>query len=627
MRGGIVQFVLGVFALFAASNAAASEQTGPLSLMTTSQGLGENYQIGQKVFQQTCAGCHNASGGRAPQPSVLRAMRPDVIYKALTQGVMKPVASSLSDAERIAVSEYLAERKMVSAKDVAPPFMCPAKHARFDRMAPPTYAGWGFDLANSHAVSAKAAGLTRADLGKLKLKWAYGFADSNRARSQPSLAAGAIFMGSHNGHILALDRETGCERWRYEAKAEVRTAVVIEPWQRGDSKADPLAFFGDLAGNVYAVRAFTGEPVWTVRGDTHNVAIITGTPALYDGTLFVPISSMEENSAADPNYPCCTFRGSVVALDARTGKEKWRTWLVGEPQQRKDESGKTEHGPSGVAVWNTPAVDPRRGLIYFATGDNYTQPATELSDAVIALDMKTGAIRWSHQAIEGDAWNVGCFISSDNCPDDAGPDFDFGAGVILTRTRGGRDVVLAGQKAGITYAFDADSGEQVWKRRVGRGGLAGGVLFGIASQNGRLYAPVSDFGEIADKTHPAMPGLNAVDVTSGDLLWSAPMANVCRPDQVACLPGISSPPTATPGFVLAGADDGHLRAYAPDSGEVLLDLDLTTPFATVNGVEAKGGAMSGGAAPIVDGGQIIVASGYGHAMKMAGNVLLVYEKQ
>jgi polyvinyl alcohol dehydrogenase (cytochrome) len=589
--------------------------------------IGESFAIGQRVFKANCAGCHEGSTGRAPQPAVLRNMPPETIYRALTEGAMKPMASGLSEGERVAVSEYLAMRKFADAGVKLQPKTCDARHARFDRKAVPTHTGWGLDPANSHAASAKSAGLTRADLGRLKLKWAYGFADSNRARSQPSLAGGAIFTGSHNGEVLALDRATGCERWRYEARAEVRTAVVIEPWQRGDAKADPLAYFGDLAGNLYAVRAFTGEQVWTARADSHNAALITATPALHDGTLFVTVSSIEESSAADPAYQCCTFRGSILALDARTGKEKWRTWMVGEPQRRQDEAGRTEYGPSGVAVWNTPAVDARRSLIYFATGDNYSQPATEMSDAVVALDMATGQIKWAHQAIEGDAWNVGCYVAAATCPEDAGPDYDFGAGVILARNAKGRDLVLAGQKAGIAYAFDADTGEQVWKRRVGRGGLAGGILFGMAAQSGRLFAPVSDFGEIADKTHAAMPGMNAISIDSGELLWSAPMANTCSPERKNCYPGISAAITATPDFVIGGGDDGRLRAYAPESGEVLLDMDLLRAFETVNGVSASGGSMSGGAAPIVDGGQIIVASGYGHAMKMPGNVLLVFEKE
>jgi polyvinyl alcohol dehydrogenase (cytochrome) len=588
--------------------------------------IGASFEIGQKVYKSTCSGCHDSSGGRAPQPAVLRNMRPETIYRALTDGVMKPMAAGLSDAERVAVAEYLALRKLVGPDSAPKVLACDAKHARFDLSAVPTFTGWGFDPANTHAVSAKAAGLARADLGNLKLKWAYGFAHSNRARSQPALAGGAVFTGSHNGEVIALDRATGCERWRYQARAEVRTAVVIAPWTSGDAKAEPAAFFGDLAGNVYAVRAFSGELVWTARADQHNAAIITATPTLHDGTLFVAISSSEESTAADQDYHCCSFRGSILALDAATGKEKWRTWLVGVPQ-RREEDGRSAYGPSGVAVWNTPTVDAKRGLIYFATGDSYSQPATELSDAVVAMDMATGAIRWSHQATQGDAWNVGCFIGGATCPDDAGPDFDFGAGVILVRDAGGRDLVLAGQKSGIAYAFDADTGKQVWQRRVGRGGLAGGILFGMAAQNGRLFAPVSDFGEIADKTHPAMPGMNAVAIDTGELIWTRPMGNTCKPGRNGCSPGISAAITATPDFVISGGDDGRLRAYAPESGEVLLDMDLLRSFETVNGVSASGGSMSGGAAPIVDGGQIIVASGYGHAMKMPGNVLLVFEKQ
>jgi polyvinyl alcohol dehydrogenase (cytochrome) len=589
--------------------------------------MGENYAIGKRVYQQTCAGCHDTGMNRAPQPTVLRNMRPASIYRVLTTGVMRAMAANLTDKERVAVSEYVAERKLVADTPPAPSSLCTGQRAQFDREALPAQAGWGFDLGNSHAVSAQAARVTRADLGKLKLKWAYGFADSNRARSQPSLAGGAIFTGSHNGHVIALDRATGCERWRYEARAEVRTGVVIAPWQRGDAAVDPLAFFGDLSGNVYAVKAFTGEPVWTVRADTHTAAIITATPALFAGTLFVPISSLEESAAGDPNYPCCTFRGSIVALDALTGKEKWRTFMVDPPQRREGDDGRSGFGPSGVAVWNTPAIDPKRGLLYAATGDNYSSPTTSLSDAVIALDIATGRIVWAHQATEGDAWNVGCYLGAANCPQDAGPDFDFGAGVILARGPSGSDVVLAGQKSGVAYAFDADTGKQVWRRRVGRGGLAGGTLFGIAAQGGKVFVPITDFGASSDTTFPASPGLYALDVASGELAWSAPMANTCVPQHPDCFAGISGAITATPDFVIAGGDDGRLRAYAADSGAVLLDMDLLRSFETVNGVAASGGAMSGGAAPIVDGGQIIVASGYGHAMKMAGNVLLVFEAQ
>ena len=589
--------------------------------------IGENFAIGQRVYKQTCAGCHDSGLSRAPQPPVLSNMKPQTIYRAITEGAMKPMAASLTDKERVAVAEFLSHRKLTDAGSTGPTHMCNARHAAFDRKAPPTHAGWGYDMANSHAVSAKAAGFTRADLGKFKLKWAYGFADASRARSQPSLAGGAIFTGSHNGDVLALDRATGCERWRYQARAEVRTSVLVESWTSGDSSAEPLAFFGDLAGTVYAVKAFTGEKVWTTRADSHNAAVITATPALHNGVLYVTVSSLEESSAVDPSYVCCTFRGSVVALDAKTGKEIWRTYTVGEPQKLKDEDGRDTYGPSGVAVWNTPAIDPGRDLLYVATGDNYSQPATELSDAVLALDMKTGRIVWSHQATEGDAWNVGCFVSGANCPDDAGPDFDFGSGVILVKSSSGRDLVLAGQKSGVAYAFDADTGEQVWKRRVGRGGLAGGILFGMAAQNGTLYAPVSDYGESEDSSWPASPGLYAIDIDSGELAWSAPMANTCRADQKACIPGISSPPTATPEFVIAGSDDGRLRAYAADTGEVILNIDLAREWETMNGVDASGGSMSGGAAPIVDGGQIIVASGYGQAIKMPGNVLLVFEKE
>ncbi|MBV1918143.1 MAG: PQQ-binding-like beta-propeller repeat protein [Sphingomonadaceae bacterium] len=588
--------------------------------------LGANFKLGKQVYQSSCAGCHDTGVNRAPQKFELDRMRPDAIYKALTDGVMRSMASGLGDTEKIAVSEFLAGRRLSSTAPQPKANTCAGPLAQFDRSKPPAFSGWGLDRANTHGIPSQKAGLHKADVSKLKLKWAYGFPDSARIRSQPSLGGGAIFIGGQNGIVRALDRETGCERWRFEAAAEVRTAVILSPWEADDENADPLAFFADQAGNAYAIRAFTGELVWKKRMDEHPVTVITASPTLYGGQLFVPVSSLEEAAAANPHYLCCTFRGSVVALDPATGKENWRTYMVGEPQRIAQDNGAESYGPSGVAVWNTPAIDPDRGVLYVATGDNYSEPATELSDAIVALDLKTGAIAWHYQATKGDAWNVACYFQSANCPDDEGPDFDFGAATILVPDVDGRDLVLAGQKSGIAYAIDADNGKVVWQTRLGRGGLTGGILFGIAAIDGKLFAPISDYGEHDYSKHPPSPGLYAVDIASGKLIWESPAKNVCTADLPVCDPGMSGAITATPELVFSGAHDGHFRIYAADTGAVLLDLDLKRRFETVNGVAATGGAMGGGAAPIADDGQLIIASGYG-PRNMAGNVLLVYEAE
>lgn len=599
-------------------------ESAPQSVMGGSLANLKHYAQGKQVYEAHCSGCHDAGIGRAPLRVALRALRPDAIYKILTEGVMRPMARGLSDADRRAVAEFLAEREMSAASAAPPANMCPPARAAFDRDAPPAFPGWGLDAANGRAIPAGQAGIRPADVPRLKLKWAFGFDGASRVRSQPSLAGGAIFVGSQDGYIHALDRLTGCERWRFEAKGEVRTAVVVQPWRKGDGAANPLAFFADQIGTVYAIRAFTGELVWSKRIDTHGAAVVTATPALYDGVLYVPVSSVEEAAAADPAYNCCTFRGSLVALDAATGEERWRTYTVGKPQPRGTKDGRQSAGPSGVAIWNTPAIDPVRKRIYVATGDNYSGPTTPLSDSILALDMATGAIVWNYQATSGDAWNAACYFRTGNCPDDAGPDFDFGAQTILAHGPDGRDLVLAGQKSGIAYGVDADTGTLAWEQRLGRGGISGGVLFSIASAEGRLFVPISDTGQNAAATYPASPGLHALDAASGRRLWDAPAANTCAKGRTDCDPGISGAITTTGELVFAGADDGHFRIYSAATGKVLRDFALERPFTTVNGVAASGGSMSGGSGAIADHGQLILTSGYGHAFKMAGNVLLVY---
>lgn len=578
---------------------------------------------GATVYRENCAGCHDTGAGRAPARVILGFMTPDAILAALTNGAMKAQGSALSQEQKVEVAQHLSGQAFGAAHAAlpeAPP--CTGEAASFDRSQPPAFAGAGLDLAATHSVTAAQAGLGKADLGKLKLKWAFGFPTANRARSQPALGGGAIFVGSHGGRVYALDRKTGCARWTFDAGSEVRTGIVLSAWRAGDARAVPLAFFGDWTGNAYAVEAFTGKLVWRQRADDHPAAVITASPAYYEGTLYVPVSSLEEAAAASPGYHCCTFRGSVLALDARTGKEKWRTWLVDEPQPQP---GSTSLGPSGVPVWSGIAIDEKRGNLIVATGDNYTHPVTDMSDALVAMDLATGTIRWHFQATQGDAWNVDCVTPApDQCPADAGPDYDFGAIPLIAHVSDGRDLVVAGQKSGIAWAVDAATGKLAWKRQVGRGGMAGGVHFGLAAQGERVYVAISDMPDGVERPFPAAPGIHALDLAIGKPLWDAlSPADACK-GRALCLPGNSGAITATPDLVLAGSDDGLVRIHDAATGQVLWQFDTAQDFASVNGVPARGGAISGGAAPIVDGGQVIVSSGYGFVSKLPGNALLVF---
>jgi len=581
---------------------------------------------GKAIYRANCAGCHDQGSARAPQLTLLRYMSPEAIHRALTSGVMRAQAAALTEDQKVQVAQFLSSRKLGPPAALTPVNLCQGKAADFDRGEPPVFTNWGLDLASTHHIPAKTAGLNPANVGKLRLKWSFGFAGAERLRGQPTLAGGAIFIGSHNGEVYALDRETGCVRWKFDAPTEVRSAVVVAPWKAGDAAARPLAYFGDVRGAIYAVEAFTGKLAWKIVADPHPAAVITASPSLHAGTLYVSVSSLEEASATAPNYPCCSFRGSVIALDARSGREKWRTWMVGEPKPLSDAQGNERLGPSGVAVWNSPAIDVRRGQLTIDTGDNYTRPATDLSDSIVALDLATGRIKWHYQATKGDAWNVACMITGNtSCPEDKGPDYDFGAGTLLAKTKKGRDVVIAGQKAGIVYGIDPASGKLLWQTRVGRGGMAGGVNFGLAAAGGVVFAPVSDMFDGTPSKYPARPGVHALDAATGKELWYAPDTARCDKALRSCMAGTGGSLSVTPDLVMVGSDDGYVHILSAVTGKELWSYDTTQPLQTVNGVPARGGAISGGVTPIAYKGQLFVASGYGFGSKLPGNALLVFE--
>lgn len=588
---------------------------------------GTPFAAGGAIFSRSCAGCHDGSSPRAPTRIVLQQMRPEHIRQTLTSGPMKMQGSALSEEQRTQVAEYLAGRIIGAEAAVASPRMCRKHRTRFDFSEPPAFTGWGLDPENTHALTSEQAGITRDNVGSLKLKWAFGLPESSRVRSQPSLAGGSLFIGTPTGQVLALDRETGCMRWSFDADAEVRTTILVSPWQPGDKSANPLAYFADAAGNAYAVEAASGRLVWKVAADRQPSARITGSPALHGRALFVPVSSQEESAAANPRYACCSFRGNIVALDAATGAQIWRSYLV-EPAARTGtrENGTAMLSPSGVPVWSAPTVDAKRGQLYIATGNNYSAPASDKSNAIVALDLTTGAVRWHYQATAGDAFNAACVYPdmAELCPNEDAPDFDFGAAPVLAKDADGRELLLAGQKSGIAYALDPDSGTLVWQNRLGRGGVVGGIHFGIAAASGLLYAPVSDAIDNGDQDFPASPGLYAVDMATGELAWSAPSPDSCT-GRKFCNNGLGGGVTATPQIVIAGSDDAHLRIYDAASGKVLWDYDTMRTFDTVNGVAARGGAITAGTAPLAWQGELFVGSGYDYALKMPGNVLLAFE--
>jgi len=567
---------------------------------------------------------------KAPSRFFVSMMGAQNILNSMNVGMMSEQATQLSAEDRRAVAEYISGQSLDDLLETRQVPACDAEHG-FDYSKPPISTGWGVDPGNSRFQTLATAGLSAADVPGLEVKWAFAYPNAIKARSEPVSGGGAIYFGSQDGTVRALDAKTGCLRWEFKASAEVRTAIVISPWSADNADADPTLYFGDLLARAYAVSARTGELRWVSRVDDHRDATITGTPTLVGNRLFVPVSSLEVVAALDPAYSCCTFRGSMVALHAGTGEQIWKSWSIDE---EPSDAGKTSAGttilaPSGAPIWNSPAADLKRGRVYAGTGENYSSPADGNSDAIIAFDMKTGEKLWVSQQTSGDAWNTGCLIEfttdDANCPEENGPDYDFGASPILLTLPDGRDVVIGGQKSGAVMAIDPDTGETLWKTQVGRGGVQGGVHFGIAAEGSRIYVPINDMAYPEDITRykfktPAKPGLYALNAESGEFLWSSPAPEVCG-DLQHCDAGISHAITAIPGAVIAGHMDGRLRIYASESGEMLWELNSLQDFDTLSGEKAHGGSFSG-PGPIVADGMIYVNSGYGIYNHMAGNVLL-----
>lgn len=566
---------------------------------------------GAALFVQRCASCHSAGNDmRAPEPVVLHRMAKRSIVAALNSGRMKWEARGLSKAQKLALASYVAapDSPVVTitgycARDLDPP------------ANPPTWSGWGADAGNSRYQPAAAAGLDRSHLKDLKLKWAFGFPGAVATFGQPTSYAGRLFVGSEDGTVYALDSATGCLWWMFKASATVKTAISIG--NRGTA-----AFFGDTNGNVYALKIEDGSVLWQMHPEAHAAARITGSPLLVGSRLYVPISSGEEGASADPAYPCCTFRGSVIALDTATGQQLWKAYTIAqEPQPtRKSAQGVQYWGPSGAAVWSSPTADVKRRAIYVATGNNYSDPSTEMSDAVIAFDSKTGKILWSRQLTPKDVWNSGCVAEKkDNCPARRGEDYDFGAPPMLRTLPGGRSILLLAQKSGIIYALDPhQQGRLLWKSRIAHGGPLGGVEWGGAANNRYAYFPVSDF----DFDNPNVGGgVYALDLLTGKEVWHVPPPKPACAGQYGCSPAQMAPPTLIPGILFAGSLDGHLRAYDARHGDVIWDFDTAQSFKTTNGVRAHGGSLNG-AGPAIVNGMLFVNTGYTNAM--AGNVLLAF---
>jgi polyvinyl alcohol dehydrogenase (cytochrome) len=499
---------------------------------------------------------------------------------------------------------------------------CTAPAPMADVQSSPHWTSWGNDYANSRFQPAAMAGITAADVPKLKLKWAIGFPDTSHAWSQPTVAGGRVFVGSQGGRVFALDAKRGCVIWTFQTQGATRTAVTIGP---GEGAHRYLAYFTSIPGWLYAVDAETGVQVWRTKMEEHLSARLTGSPVVHDGRLYVGAGSFEEGMSAGGKYECCSFRGSLRAFNALTGELIWRSAMIQAPMQvLKEEKGRKVVGPSGGSIWSAPVLDEKRRLIYVTTGNGFSGPPEPLTDAIVALDLDTGQVRWSRQFGGEDIFVPGCGKPGNtnfSCPKENGPDADFGSAPILAHLPNGRDVIVAAQKSGAVWAVDPDRrGAIVWHYQAAprAAGEFGAIVWGQARDGKNVYVPVSN---IQDPPHAG--GLHALSLATGSQVWYAPpLTPACTPGP-GCTAAQASAPSVIEGVVFAGSADGVLRAYSTRDGKVIWSADTNGEFPTVNGVKAHGGSLIG-PGPTIAGGMLYVNSGYGSHQGRGGNVLLAF---
>jgi polyvinyl alcohol dehydrogenase (cytochrome) len=576
-----------------------------------------------------------------PQGVAIREMTPERIYASLTEGSMRAQSEGISDGQKRRIAEFMAGRPMGSSKAGSAanmPNKCASNPQMTDPAAGAGWNGWGNDNGNTRFQPAAAARLTAADVPKLKLKWAFGYPTGETNNAQPTVLAGRVFAASDNGFIYSLDAATGCVYWSFEGGSIVRGSVSVGP-VTGQGNARYAVFYGDGHANVFAVNAQDGKMLWKTKVDSHVVARITAGTRFYNGKLFVPVSQSEEFSSGTPDYPCCTGRGSMVALDANTGKLLWKAWAVpGEMKAYKIQSnGVVLYAPGGGGVWNAPTIDPVRNAVYFSTGDATTFPSPKTTDGVMAVDINTGKMLWAYQADENDVFMGGCnnpnpALRSEACPNPMGPDLDIGNSPILKALPNGKRVLLVGTKRGHVIALDPDNnGAQLYRvlastgqavpppaagaTRGGgpRGGPGGGsIVWGGAADDRNVYYGAGG------------AGLTALRLDSGEKAWSY---TTPAPAGQNTGPSLGAAPTVIPGIVFEGASNGVLYALSTEDGKKVWEFNTAQEYPTVNNVRAKGGAIAVSGAVVVNG-MVYISTGYAiSSTAQGGNLLLAFSVQ
>ncbi len=634
----------------AAASAASSQPPASAGPAADSPAAAMQVHPGKAVYELACAACHdNPEATKSPALDSLRRMRFSNVVYALTEGKMKLHAAALSDAQKNSVADFLTGTARANDEWVAK-MMCSSERRKVDLTPAATVAGFGFDKHNHRHLTRAQAELVTDDFRNLELAWSMAFPQATTMRSQPVVVGSTLFFPvGETAQVLAIDvsEREPCLKWVYESELALRTSAAY-----GDIEGRKVLVVGDAAANIHMLDAASGEKLWQTSVQLFPLSLTTGTPIIHDGRVYAPISQYEISVGANEAHECCKTHGAVVALDGKTGAKIWIARTMEEAKPVRDRGdGQMIWGPSGAPIWNSPAIDAKRGLLYVGTGEATSEPAAPTTDAILAIDLADGSIRWSFQATENDIFLSGCTPSRPqpaaaagnatrtprrglNCPQESVfRDVDFGASVILAKLADGREVLFAGQKSGTVWALNPDDGTLVWRQDFGEGSPLGGIHWGIAFDGERVFAPINRPYGFAPPQGGAprdqKPGIHGIDAATGKVLWTFAAEPDCSGDRRERVRGCSSniglsgAPTIVDGAVVTGGLDGYLRAFDAKTGAVLFSFDTAQSFETINGVPGNGGAIDN-ASLVATHGQLFVASGYGMFGQPPGNVLLAF---
>jgi polyvinyl alcohol dehydrogenase (cytochrome) len=544
---------------------------------------------GKALFAERCSGCHDQKDGRAPATAYLSTRLPSEIIYTLTHGEMMTQAAGLSADDVKSLARHLTGRE-IDVEAAMDANLC--KNPGRIVNDPKEWASWGHDVHNTRFQTDP--GLTAADLPRLKVKWAFALPGLTGA---PTVAGDHLYVTSRMGKVVSIDAKTGCTYWSYQADGPIRNGVAVGLLPDGRYGA----YFGDQHATVHALDAATGKTLWEFKTDSYANARVVGSITFNKGVIYVPTTSADEVDANDPAYECCKFRGSVTAIDAATGKLIWKGHTIAEEPHptRKNDAGTQMYGPSGAGVWSAPTVDEKRGVVYAATGDSYTTEPTDATDAIVAFDLKTGKRLWASQVLAGDAWLYKCDGKPvGNCPSPQGPDHDFSSPALLTTMADGKDILVAGSKSGVVWAFDPDNkGKILWSATVGKGSSSD-PIWGSAADHDKVYVGTPS----AALTDGKEGGFSGIDLKTGKIVWHTESpAQTCGWGPLGCLHKQTAATTLIPGAAFSAGMDGHLRAYDPKTGKILWDYDSVQTWDAVNGVKAYGGNLDGSPQIVANG--------------------------